>query len=214
MMSWLFAGMVLISIIAAIFSGRMQDVSNAAISSCTEAVMLAVRLMGAICLWNGLMKIAQQSGLTKIVSRILRPATRLLFYGLPEDSPALSIISMNITANLLGLGNAATPLGIAAMCELSKHQPPHLRDTASVHMITLVVLNCASVQLLPTTIALLRLQNGAANPMDVIPAILITSFIALAAGLLCVRLLSVFDRQQMKSKTAILCRMEREHTKA
>lgn len=201
MIKWIFAALIVCSVISGAFSGNIDQVSNAAISSCTDAVTLALKLMGSVCLWNGLMKVAQESGLTKKISAILRPVTKLLFSGLPENSPALPIISMNITANLLGLGNAATPLGIAAMKALADEQPFPLRDTASVHMITLVVLNCASIQLLPTTIALLRLEYGASNPMDVLPAILAASFASLCIGLMMVKFCALFERRRFTKTT-------------
>lgn len=142
------------------------------------------------------MKVAEASGLTKIISKLLSPVTRVLFRDLPRNSPAFPLISMNITANLLGLGNAATPLGIAAIQSLSKEQPEPLRHTASVPIITLVVLNTASIQLLPTTIAVLRLEYGAANPLDILPSILLSSFVSVCVGLLLVQICAVSERRK------------------
>ena len=190
MMKWIFTGLVLLSIVFGACSGHINEVSNAAISDCSSAVTLVLKLMGSICLWSGLMKVAQQSKLTDQISRLLSPFTNLIFRGLPKNSPAFSFISMNITANLLGLGNAATPLGIAAMKALAEEQPPEKRHTASSHMISFVVLNTASIQLLPTTIALLRLEYGASNPLDVLPAILASSVVSVVCGLCFVRICS------------------------
>lgn len=197
-MKWIFSGLIVLSIFFGITTGHLDAVSNAAISECGNAVTLVLKLMGSICLWSGLMKVTEESGLTDRISRLLRPFTRLIFRGLPETSPALPLISMNITANLLGLGNAATPLGIAAMKALSEEQPPHLRSTASVHTISLVVLNTASIQLLPTTIALLRLEYGASDPLDVLPAILCSSFLSVCVGLLLVSLCSHSERSPLQ----------------
>ena len=195
-MKWVFAGLILLSVVFGAGSGRMGEVSAAAIRSCSDAVTLTLQLAGSICLWSGLMKVAERAGVTRWICRLLRPVTRLLFREVPKDSPALSAISMNITANLLGLGNAATPLGIAAVKLLAAERPPQLRQDASVPMITFVVLNTASIQLLPTTIALLRLENGAADPLDVLPAILVCSVCSLAAGLVLVRLCAWASRRR------------------
>lgn len=172
----------------------MASVSNALIGECSKAVELTLTLTGSICLWSGLMKVAEHAKLTDAVSRLLSPITRLLFRGLNQRSQAMRFICMNITANLLGLGNAATPLGIAAMQELAKEQPPEQRHIASDHMVTLVVLNTASIQLLPTTIALLRLQYGAMRPLDILPAILMASLVSVSAGILLCKLLSRWQR--------------------
>jgi spore maturation protein A len=196
-MKWVFAGLIVCSILFGAGSGHLNEVSNAAISGCSNAVTLSLKLMGSICLWSGLMKIAQKSALTDKISKLLHPITRRLFWDLPAHSPALPLICMNITANLLGLGNAATPLGIAAMQALSDEQPKHLRHTASVSMITLVVLNTASIQLLPTTIALLRLEYGASNPLDILPSILLSSFVSVCVGLTLVQL---FAHAQKKAR--------------
>lgn len=190
MMKWVFSGLIAASILFGIISGKMNEVSNAAISECSRAVELVIKLTGSICLWSGLMKVAQESGLTDKIAKLLSPITGKLFKGLDFDSPALKLISMNMTANLLGLGNAATPLGIGAMKELSKEQPKQLKNTASDHMVMLVVMNTASIQLLPTTIALLRVENGSTAPLEILPAILISSFVSVTTGILLCKALS------------------------
>lgn len=195
MMKWIFTGFILLSVLFGSLFGRIGEVSNAALSECARAVELVLKLMGAMCLWSGLMKVAEEAKLTDKISGMLRPITKRLFKGLPKDSPALKCISMNITANLLGLGNAATPLGLSAMKELSKLQAPEERGAASNEMITLVVLNTASIQLIPTTIAMLRLEYGSQNPMEVLPAILASSFISVCTGLILCKLL---ERQKKK----------------
>ena len=180
-MKWIFCGMVVLSVLFGALNGRMPQVSNAAISSCAGAVELVLSLTGAMCLWSGVMNVADKAGITRGLAKLFSPVLRVLFKGLPKDAPALKAISMNITANLLGLGNAATPLGIRAMQQLSKENGGS--DTASRHMITFVVLNTASLQLIPTTIATLRLNHGSAAPLDILPAILITSAVSLCCGL-------------------------------
>lgn len=185
-MKWIFSGMIILSLIVSVCNGSVADVSNAAVGECLKAVELAVTLLGAMCLWSGFMKIVERSGLSDIISRLLSPVTHLLFPSLKRSSAALKAISMNITANLLGLGNAATPLGIAAMTEL--HKEDGGGNTASKNMVMLVVINTASIQLLPTTIATLRYQAGAAAPLDVLLPILLSSLISVTVGILSVKL--------------------------
>ena len=135
------------------------------------------------------MRVAQDSGLTQKIARILQPVICFLFRGIKKGSEAVRLIAMNMTANLLGLGNASTPLGIAAMCELAKDAPPGI---ASDHMVMLTVLNTASIQLIPTTVAMLRLRHGAADPFDILPAVLITSFTSAAAAVIAARAVGRF----------------------
>lgn len=184
MMKWIFTVLITLSILFGILNGRMNDVSNSAISECINAVDLSITLAGSICLWSGLMRVAQKSGLTKIIAKLLSPITNLVFKGLDKSSYALELICMNITANLLGLGNAATPLGIAAITELNKDIPPNKKGIASNHMIMLVVMNTASIQLIPTTVATLRIKYGSSTPLDILPAVWITSIISLCVGLI------------------------------
>lgn len=188
MMSWVFGGMIFISIIFSVLSGRVMEVSTAALNESGKAVQLVITLTGTICLWSGLMKIADRSGLTNLISQMMSPIISLLFRGMSKDSPAAKAISMNLTANLLGLGNAATPLGISAMREMEKEL--HGKTTASNHMVTFVVLNTASLQLVPTTTAMLRLNAGSAAPLDILPCVLISSLFSVTSGVVCAKLLS------------------------
>lgn len=187
MMNAVLVGMLIFSVVSAAFGGNMEALSAAALSGCGEAVTLVISLTGMLCLWCGLMKIAQQCRLTEAVARLFRPLTRLLFPELPPGSPALQAICMNLSANLLGLGNAATPLGLAAMRELQKLN--RQKDTASNAMVTFVVLNTASLQLIPTTCAVLRQQAGSAAPMEILPAVWISSVASAAVALTLAHLL-------------------------
>lgn len=187
MMNAVLVGMLIFSVVSAAFGGNMEALSAAALSGCGEAVTLVISLTGMLCLWCGLMKIAQQCRLTEAVARLFRPLTRLLFPELPPGSPALQAICMNLSANLLGLGNAATPLGLAAMRELQKLN--RQKDTASNAMVTFVVLNTASLQMIPTTCAVLRQQAGSAAPMEILPAVWLSSVASAAAALTLARLL-------------------------
>ena len=187
MMNAVLVGKLIFSVVSAAFGGNMEALSAAALSGCGEAVTLVISLTGMLCLWCGLMKIAQQCRLTEAVARLFRPLTRLLFPELPAGGPALQVICMNLSANLLGLGNAATPLGLAAMRELQKLN--RQKDTASNAMVTFVVLNTASLQLIPTTCAVLRQQAGSAAPMEILPAVWLSSVASAAAALTLARLL-------------------------
>lgn len=174
----------------------MAAVSTAAMNGCGEAVQLAISLTGTICLWSGVMRVADRSGITDALSRAFRPLNRFLFRELDPEGAAARAISMNMAANLLGLGNAATPLGLAAMRELEKvNRHPGI---ASQAMVTFVVLNTASLQLLPTTNAYLRLAAGSNEPMEILPAVWLASAVSILVGVTMTRLLRrPFDQQQM-----------------
>lgn len=200
MMKWIFSILILLAVVFGACNGRMSEVSTAALSECGRAVELAITLAGTICLWNGLMRVAQESRLTEKIAKLLSPVTTRIFRGVERTSYAMQLITMNITANLLGLGNAATPLGIAAISELEKATPCEHKGTASDNMILLVVLNTASIQLVPTTVAVLRLQYGSDTPMDIIPAVLITSLVSVTVGIALAKLLNRVFPVQRKRK--------------
>lgn len=179
--------MVVLAVLFGIVTGRMNDVSRAAISSCGEAVQLTITLLGAMCLWSGLMKVADKAGLTLKLSRLFAPVIRLLFEGMDHRSQAARAITLNISANLLGLGNAATPLGIAAMREMEKESAG---GVATNNMAMFVVINTASLQLIPTTTAVLRQAAGSARPLDIMPAVWVASLVSVSMGVLAAKLLS------------------------
>ena len=156
--------------------------------------LIPLKEIRPVCLWGGLMEIAKASGLTATVSRMLSPLLRLLFPNFKKDDPAMNAVSMNITANLLGLGNAATPLGLEAMRGLQANNPTP--EIASDEMVNFVVLNTAALHLIPTTVALLRQEYGAAVPMDIMPAAWLTSAAALCVGLAMAWLLRVRRRKR------------------
>lgn len=169
MMKYVFGGLIVLSVIIGFIRGDAAAVSDAAISSCADAVTLCLTLCGIICLWSGIMRIAQTSGLTEIIAKILNPLLKKLFKGISSGGKAMQYIVLNITANLLGLGNASTPFGIAAMKSLEEEEKTSVY--ASDNMILFVVLNTASLQLIPTTAAALRLKAGSAAPMEILPAV-------------------------------------------
>lgn len=186
MMGAILTGMMVFSVITAAFQGKMADVSTAALQGCGDAITLVISLAGMMCLWCGIMNIASRCGITEGLARLFRPITRRLFPDVPQNGPAMQSICMNLSANLLGLGNAATPLGLSAMQELQKlNAHPEIASNA---MITFVVMNTASLQLIPTTNAYLRLQAGSTAPMEILPAVWITSVCSIVVGLLAARL--------------------------
>lgn len=181
MMGMVIGLLVVLSIIFSILLGRAPELSAAALSSGVEAVKICIELLGTVALWNGLMRIAEKSGLCQIINRVLTPVTGLLFRGLKEQSPqAINAISLNITANLLGLGSAATPMALDAMTELDRLN--HHASRASNHMIVFVALNTASFQILPTTMATLRSLAGSKAPMDILLSVWITSAISVTTA--------------------------------
>ena len=182
MIKWIFAVMIILSVIFGAVTGQIQQVCEAALNSCVEAVELFLYLLGGMCMWGGLMRIAEKAKITDILSRLFKPLLKHIFKGLDLNGKAFHAICMNITANLLGLGNAATPLGLEAMCRLEQEE--HTGDTTSRNMIMFVVLNTASITLIPTTSASLRIKHGSSEPMEILPCVLITSAFALAMGLI------------------------------
>lgn len=172
---------MLLAVLFGGLNGRMQEVTDAVYSGGNQAISVCITLAAVMAVWGGMMKIAEKAGLTSIIGKFLSPFLRVIFPGLDRKGAAARAISMNMAANMLGLGNAATPLGIEAMHRLQDNNP--LKKTASNHMVTFVVLNTASIQIIPTTIAGLRSKYGAASPMDVMPAIWIASIATLIVGL-------------------------------
>ncbi len=181
MINYIWGSMIVFSVISAVFGQNAGGLSNAIISSASDAVNLCIRLGGTICLWGGLMEIAEESGLTVAVCRILSPALRLVFPKMDMKGKTAKAISMNVTANLLGLGNAATPLGLEAMRRLQDEN--RRKDSASADMIKFVVMNSAAFHLIPTTVASLRQDYGCKTPFDIMPASWISSAAALTVGL-------------------------------
>lgn len=182
-----------VSIIFGIENNTLNQVSSAAIDSCTKAIELVIYLAGSMAFWGGIMKIADKAGVTRKFEKIISPLTRLLFKEIEHNPKAKNAITMNIAANLFGLGNAATPLGITAVKELNKDNSPYRKRNIAMF----VVLNTASIQLIPTTIGSMRLAHGAASPFDVTPSILITSLISAMTGCIMVYVLYMSKRKKI-----------------
>ena len=187
-MDYIWGGMILLSLLFGACNGRMQEVSDAVFSGAGQGVEVCIALLGAMCFWSGLMKIADRSGITIFIGRLCRPIIRVLFPTLGKNSPAAGAMSLNFAANILGLGNAATPLGLKAMKCLQAENPR--KDVASDNMLMFVVINTASLQIIPTTVATLRVKYGSVNPLDIMPAVWIASIGALLAGVLLAKLLN------------------------
>lgn len=191
-MSYFFFFAVLFSLIFGFFSGTLPEVSRAALEESSHAVTLSVELLGMLCFWSGLMEAAKRSGLTEKICTALLPLLGIVFPSLRRERAALGAISMNVTANLLGLGNAATPFGIAAMKELAALSHG---GSVTLEMVCFVVMNTASLQLLPTTVAVLRMEAGAANPLDILPAVWVVSACSLFVGIAAAKL-SFVDKNE------------------
>ena len=187
--------MMFIAVIVGILTGNIDAVTQAAIDMAKTAVEIAIGLTGIMALWLGTMKIAEESGLIRIIARAIRPITIRLFPDVPEDHPAIGSIILNMAANLLGLGNAATPLGLKAMEELQELNPE--KDTATNAMCTFLAINTSSVQLiLPATVVALM---GAAANQIFITTILATGLSTITA-IITVRFLEKLKRFEMPTR--------------
>ena len=183
-MAWLWTGMVAVSLIFGALTGNLNALSAAALEGAQSAVELCLAMCGVMCLWTGVMEVMNQCHLTDRLASLFRPLLKRLLPNASRDSETLAAISANLSADLLGLGNAATPLGIRAAC----------KGTASDELCLLVVLNTASIQLLPTTLAGVRASLGAADPFDILPTVWLTSLLSVLAGLLAAKLFAHFWR--------------------
>ena len=177
-MAWIWTGMVTVSLVFAAVNGTMDAVSAAALEGAGAAVELCIAMAGVLCLWSGVM--------SRKLAAALRPALGRLLPRASRDPETLAAVSANVSANLLGLGNAATPLGIRAARRMARGQD----GVADDELCRLVVLNTASLQLLPTTVAGVRAACGCRTPFDILPAVWLSSAISVTAGLLTARLLS------------------------
>ena len=191
-MTWIWTGMVVLSLVFGLLTGQLDAVADAAMDGAASAVELSLSMAGILCLWSGVMEIMNVCGLSKGMSRMFRPLLRRLMPEASRDPETLSALSANVSANLLGLGNAATPLGIQAARRMARG----CGGTASDELCLLVVLNTASIQLLPATIASVRSASGAEAPFDILPAVWLASALSVTVGILVAKLLSVVGRRR------------------
>ncbi len=189
-----------VSVIFAFFRGTMPQVSQAVLDKSGEAVELAISLCGIMCFWCGLMKVAERAGLVEKISALLSPVVNFLFRGIKKGGKAAGLITMNLAANILGLGNASTPLGIAAMRAISEENGAVSSDTATDDMIMLAVLNTASLQILPTTAAALRSANGCAAPLDILPCVWIVSVYSVTIAVISAKVMGARSRKRGKTR--------------
>ena len=178
-MSYIWVGMVALSLFCGLRNGA-GDLGRAAMEGAGKAVTLCVSLTGSLCLWSGFAAVLERSGLQAGLARLLSPVLGRLYPTARRDRRTMGALCGNVTANLLGLGSAATPLGVEAVRRMRRLSGS---DTATDEMCRLVVMNTASIQLLPTTVAALRGSLGAAAPFDILPAVWVTSALSVSAGL-------------------------------
>ncbi|MBR5430709.1 MAG: spore maturation protein [Firmicutes bacterium] len=182
MLNRIWCGLLAAGVIFAAVTGQMEQVTEAALASAKEAVELSLGMCGLMCLWLGMLRIAAAAGLVNGLGRLLSPAVGLLFPEVPRDHPAFGSIVMNFSANLLGLGNAATPFGLKAMSQLQElNRDP---EQASASMITLLALNTSGITLLPTMVISIRLAAGSSDPTCVIGPTAVSSSLGLLCALL------------------------------
>lgn len=187
-MTVVWAAMVGASLVFGIYSGHLAEVSRGAGEGAQAAVELCLSMAGMLCLWTGVMEAMKRCGLLEVLRSLMSPVLRRLFPEAARDKETVDLIAANLSANLLGLGNAATPLGIQAAERMAAGQKGR-RETASADLCRFVVCNTASIQLIPTTVAAIRSGAGSASPFDILPAVWVTSAAALTAGLLACRML-------------------------
>ena len=179
-MTIIWTGMVAIAVACGLATGRGPEVAAAAMEGANAAVELCLSMAGMLCLWSGVMEVMRRSGLADKLARLLEPVLRRLFPQAARDREAMDCIAANVSANLLGLGNAATPLGLEAARRLSRNSG----GAASDALCMLVVCNTASIQLIPTTVASVRLAAGCGTPFDILPAVWLASALSVGAGVL------------------------------
>lgn len=179
-MSWIWIGVLAVSVVASILLGNGSALAAAVPSGAQAGIMLAFSMSGSICLWTGIGTLMEKTGLTKTLSKVLSPILGKIFPTFKKDPLLAGNLSANVCANFLGLGNAATPMGIRAAERLSNYGPD---GVATNELCRLVVMNTASIQLIPATVAAVRVSNGCSTPFDILPAVWITSLCSVCAGL-------------------------------
>ena len=182
MVNYIWVGMLVVGVVFALFNGTMDQVVQALFQSANDAVTLCLSLLSVLVLWLGIMRIAQDSGLLRKLSALFRPLIRRLFPEIPGNHPALAYILSNMIANLFGLGNAATPLGLKAMEQMKELNGG--KDTASRSMITFLVVNNTCITLVPTTIIALRMTHNARSPADIILPTLAATLVSAAVSVM------------------------------
>ncbi len=182
MVNYIWFFLILIGITFSFFTGNIDKINDSILTNGTESLDLVLSILPIIVLWTGILRIAEDAGLLKKFAKAVEPLLSRLFPDVPKDNPALGYIASNVAANMMGLGSAATPFGLKAMKELQKINDK--KDTASVPMITFLVLNTGGVTIVPTTVLALRLAQGSMNPSEIIVPGIIATFCSSVGGLL------------------------------
>ena len=190
MINYIWFIMIFFGILVGIFTGNGEGISTAIINSTQSTVTFMIGLVGLMCFWCGVMKVAEKSGLTDKLAKLLKPVLKLIFKEAAKDEKALGAIVMNITANMMGLGNAATPFGIKAMEEMDRLNTE--KGRASNDMVLFLVLNAACIQLLPSTVISIRSAAGSTNPGIIILPAIISTTVAAIVGIICCKILQKY----------------------
>lgn len=208
MLNWIWLGIVIAAVVLGGVNGKIEDVTKGAIEAAGNAVTIAIGLVGVMALWLGVMKIAEDSGLIRLLARAIAPVMRRLFPEVPADHPAMGSMLLNIAANTLGLNNAATPLGLKAMEDLEELNPrPGVATNA---MCTFLTINTAGVQIIPATMVSLMASAGSSDPTAIIGTTFAATLISLIAGLAAVKLLERLPIFSVERETAAEAPVEPE----
>lgn len=194
MVKYIWASFIIMGIIYGIITGNSEIINNTLINSGSNAIDLIIKLIPLLCLWLGIMNIAEESGLINILSKKLSKYVKILFPELEKDSKAIAYISTNIILNILGVGNAATPFGLKAMKEMQKLNKN--KDVVSRSMITFLIINTSSVTIIPTSIISIRILNNSINPTSIVPFCIITTIISQIIAIILDRLFYIITRKK------------------
>ncbi len=194
-MNYIWFLIILVAIVSAAITGRVNEMVNAIWSGAQKSIEIAIYLAGIMAFWLGIMKIAEKSGLVMAIAKLITPLAKKLFPDVPDKNPVIGDIAMNFTANAFGLSNAATPIGIKAMEELQKINKD--KKSASNDMCTLLAMNTAGFQLVPTTVIAVLAASGSKNPTEIVLPTLVVTSIAFVSALIIVKLLEKFSKPQV-----------------
>lgn len=188
---WIF--LIVFSFVISLINGNAAEFSSSVLDSASVTVNLVLKLAGIICLWSGVMNIAEKAGVCRLISKLLKPILRVLFPKNKNDDAAMDSVALNVTANIFGLGNAATPAGLEAVKRMRENSID--KNTASADIMTFVVMNTAALRLIPSTAASLRAAAGAKEPMDIIFCVWISSSLALISAIVAVKISGRFRKK-------------------
>ena len=188
---------IIISFSYAIFSGNLENLNSSIFQSTEDAINLSINLLGTICLWNGIMQIANKTSIVEKLTKVLNPVIKILFPELKKNEKIKKEISMNMIANILGLGNAATPLGLKAMKSMQEENLK--KGTLSNSMLVFIVLNTSSIQIIPTTVIAIRNSVGSNSPTAIVFPVWIATICAAVSAIVAAKLLIKFEKQKEKS---------------